>query len=313
MSRGHLKGIEPGRIGVFSGSLAAQPAAVQREVVAEIERLGFGTLWYGEAFAREVFVQGAIFLAATSQLVVASGIANIWARDPAAMVAGGRSLAEAWGNRFLLGIGVSHAPMVERRGHNYQRPVTNMREYLDAMDKVTGGPKGVETPPVVLAALGPKMTELAGARTAGVYPYFTTDQHVREQREAMGPEPFIAADLVVALADDRLAARAVGDRHMRVYLGAANYVNNLLRLGWPAGDLELPGSDPLFDAIVAWGDLEAISERVAGRFEAGADQVVLNLLAPDPTVPYLEELRRLAPLNASGRPARDPIDKKELQ
>ena len=291
-----LRGIDPGRLAVFAGSLSLQPAAVQREVVAEMERLGYRTLWYGEAMGREAFAQGAIFLAATTRLVVASGIANIWARDAMAMVAGGRALAEAWPGRFILGIGVSHAPMVERRGHSYERPVTNMREYLDAMEKVTWRGPEVETPPVVLAALGPRMVALAGERAAGTYPYFTTADHVREQRRQLGPEPFLAADLPVVLASDRAAARAIGDRHMRVYLGTANYVNNLVRLGWEAADLEAPGSDRLFDAIVAWGELDAIETRAKAMVDAGADQVVLNLVTPDPKVPYVDELRRLTPL-----------------
>jgi probable F420-dependent oxidoreductase len=296
MGMGRLQGIDPGRLGVFAGALAGQPAAVQREVVAEIERLGYGTLWYGEAMGREAFSEGAIFLAATAQLVVASGIANIWARDATAMVAGGWALAEAWPGRFILGIGVSHAPMVARRGHSYERPVASMREYLDAMDEVTWRGPEVVTPPVVLAALGPRMTALAGERAAGTYPYFSTDDHVREQRVQLGSEPFIASDLPVVLASDRAAARAIGNRHLAVYLRTANYVNNLLRLGWLAEDLEAPGSERLFDAIVAWGQLGAIEVRVRARFEAGADQVALNLITSDPGVPYLDELRTLAPL-----------------
>jgi probable F420-dependent oxidoreductase len=293
---GRLQGIDPGRLAVFAGALSLQPAAVQREVVAEMERLGYGALWYGEAMGREAFSQGAIFLAATGRLVVASGIANIWARDAMAMVAGGRALAEAWPGRFILGIGVSHAPMVARRGHNYERPVASMREYLDAMEQVTWRGPEVETPPVVLAALGPRMVALAGERAAGTYPYFTTADHVREQRRRLGPEPFLAADLPVVLASDRAAARAIGDRHLRIYLRTANYVNNLLRLGWQATELEPPGSDRLFDTIVAWGDLDAIEARARALAGAGADQVVLNVVTADPAVPYVDELRRLAPL-----------------
>ncbi len=296
MGLSRLRGIDPGRLAVFAGALAAQPAAVQREVVAEMEQLGYGAIWYGEAMGREAFSQGAIFLAATSRLVVASGIANIWARDATAMVAGGRALAEAWPGRFILGIGVSHAPMVARRGHSYERPHTAMREYLDAIEKVTWRGPEVETPPIVLAALGPRMVALARERTAGTYPYFTTADHVREQRRLLGPEPFLAADLPVVLATDRVAARAIGDRHLRVYLQTANYVNNLLRLGWQAAELEPPGIDRLFDSIVAWGDLDAIEARVRAMIAAGADQVVLNVVTADPKVPYLDELRRLAPM-----------------
>lgn len=291
-----LQGIDPGRLAVFAGTLSQHPAAVQREVAVELERLGYGTLWYGEAFGREAFAQGAILLAATTRLIVASGIANIWARDAMAMVAGGRALAEAWPRRFILGLGVSHAPMVARRGHSYERPVANMRDYLDSMEQVTWRGPEVETPPVVLAALRPRMVALAGERAAGTYPYFTTADHVREQRRQLGPRPFLAADLPIVLAAGRAAARAIGDRHLSIYLRTANYVNNLLSLGWPAAELEPPGSDRLFDAIVAWGELDAIEARARAMIEAGADQVVLNLVTPNPAVPYVDELRRLSPL-----------------
>src|SRR5437588_7958841 len=155
-----LGDVHPGRIGVFAGALSGLPAAVQREVAAEMERLGYGTLWYGESIGRETFVQAAIFLAATSRLVVASGIANIWARDPMAMAAGGRSLVEAWPGRFILGLGVSHAPMVARRGHRYDRPVSAMREYLERMREAAWRGPDVGLPPIVLAALGPRMVAL---------------------------------------------------------------------------------------------------------------------------------------------------------
>src|ERR1700694_349661 len=133
MGLSRLHGIIPGRVGIWAGSLSVQPGRVQREVAVEIERLGYGTLWYGEALAREAFVQAAIFLSTTARLVVASGIANIWARDPIAMAAGGRSIAEAWPQRFMLGLGVSHAPMVEQRGHRYQAPVHAMRRHIEQM------------------------------------------------------------------------------------------------------------------------------------------------------------------------------------
>lgn len=291
--------VKPGRICLFSGSLAAQPATVQREIAGEIERLGYGTLWYGESVAREVFAQGAIFLAATSSLVVASGIANIWARDPMAMASGGRAIAEAWPDRFILGLGVSHAPMVGARGHQYARPVSTMRDYLVRMEQALWRGPEAPLPPIVLAALGPRMVALAAERTAGAYPYFTTEEHIRRVREQLGHEPFLAADLPVVLAGDRAEARQIGDPHMNLYLRTENYRNNLIRLGWRPADLEPPGSDELFDAIVAWGDFVAVRDRVEWLFTAGADQVVLNLVTRDRTVPYLAELRILAPLVAA--------------
>lgn len=299
MGLDRLRSMTPGRIGLFLGSLAGQPAAVEREVLAEIERLGYGTVWYGEAVGREAFAHGAILLAATSRLVVASGIANVYARDPQAMATGARALAEAWPGRFILGLGVSHAPMVERRGHRYDKPVAVMREYLDAMSKAAWRGPDAPMPPVVLAALGPAMVRLAAERTAGDYLYFTTADHLRQVRSAMGAEAFIAADLPVVLADGRGAARAVGDRHTSLYLSTANYRNNLLRLGWSEADLEPPGSDRLFDAIVAWGDAAQVKKRAGELFEAGADQVVLNLVTADPSVPYTRELQELSGLNGA--------------
>jgi len=299
VSLSRLGGTASGRVGVFAGSLGLQPAAVQREVAAEMERLGYGTLWYGEAMAREAFVQGAIFLAATSRLVVASGIANIWARDAMAMAAGGRSLAEAWPDRFILGLGVSHAPAVAARGHDYGRPVSAMRAYLDRMEEAPWRGPDAQLPPLVLAALGPRMVELAAQRTAGAYPYFTTADHIRLVREQLGPKPFLAADLPVVLASGRAEARLVGDVHTSLYLGLENYRNNLVRVGWNPNELEAPGSDKLFDAVVAWGNIAAIGARINTLFSAGADQVVLNLITRDRSVPYLAELRTIAPLNAS--------------
>jgi probable F420-dependent oxidoreductase len=296
MSLTRLNGIDPGRIGLFAGPLNSQPTETQREFIREVERLGYGTLWYGEALAQEAFARGAIYLAATERLVVASGIANIWARDAAAMANGGRTLAEAWPGRFILGIGVSHAPLVRMRGHDYAKPYSAMREYLDAMAAAPWRGPEAELPPIVLAALGPKMVGLAGEHTAGAYPYFSTAEHIREVRSILGPEPFLAADLPVVLAGDQAAARAIGDRHLAFYLGSANYRNNLLRIGWSAADLQPPGSDALFEAIVAWGDLDRIGGKVRERFEAGADQVVLNIVPADPSALPLVELRQLAPL-----------------
>jgi probable F420-dependent oxidoreductase len=296
MSLTRLHGIDPGRIGVFAGPLNNQPSALQREFVREMEQLGYGTLWYGEALAQEAFARGSIYLAATERLVIASGIANIWARDAAAMANGGRTLAEAWPGRFILGIGVSHAPSVALRGHEYERPFSAMRAYLDAMDAAPWRGPAAELPPVVLAALGPKMVGLAGERTAGAYPYFTTTNHIREVRGILGPEPFLAADLPVVFAGDLATARAIGDRHLAYYLGAANYRANLRRIGWTDVDLDAPGSDALFEALVAWGDLDRIRAGVRERFEAGADQVVLNLIAGDVSALPLDELRKLAPL-----------------
>jgi probable F420-dependent oxidoreductase len=285
-----------GRLGIFSGELAAFPADVQRRVVAELEELGYGTIWYGEAFAREPFVQGAIFLTATERMTAATGIANIYARDATAMAFGGRSLNELGGGRFLLGLGVAHVGNVTARGHEYGRPVATMRAYLDAMDAAEPRWRGpeAEPPPRVLAALRPRMLALAAERTAGAHPYFVPVEHTRRARAALGPDRLLAPEQAAVLAANREEARAIGDRYTGFYLRAPNYRNSLLHLGWSEAELEPPGSDALFDALVAWGGVEEVRRRVQEHREAGADQVVLNLITKDPSKPYLEEARLLA-------------------
>jgi probable F420-dependent oxidoreductase len=284
------------RLGIFSGELAAFPVDVQRRVVAELEELGYGTIWYGEAFARETFVQGAIFLAATERMHVASGIANVYARDATAMAFGARSLNELGGGRFVLGLGVAHQANVSARGHEYGRPVATMRAYLDAMDEAETRWRGPEAPPPprVLAALRPRMLALSAERTAGAHPYFVPVEHTRRARAALGPDKLLAPEQAVVLAATREDARAVGDRHTSFYLRAPNYRNSLLDLGWTEADIEAPGSDALFDALIAWGGVEEVRQRVQEHRDAGADQVVLNLVTKDPSKPYLAEARLLA-------------------
>ncbi|HEY4027670.1 MAG TPA: TIGR03620 family F420-dependent LLM class oxidoreductase [Candidatus Dormibacteraeota bacterium] len=285
-----------GHLGIFAGELAPFPTEVQRRVVAELEELGYGAIWYGEAFARETFVQGAIFLSATRRMIVASGIANIYARDAAAMTFGGRSLNELGEGRFVLGLGVAHASNVTVRGHDYGRPVATMRAYLDAMDAADPLWRGPEStpPPRVLAALRPRMLALAADRTAGAHPYFVPVEHTRRARAALGPDRLLAPEQAAVLAGSREAARAIGDRHTSFYLRAPNYRNSLIELGWAEAELEPPGSDALFDALVAWGGVEEVRQRVREHREAGADHVVLNLITKDPSKPYLEEARLLA-------------------
>jgi probable F420-dependent oxidoreductase len=285
-----------GPLGIFSGELAAFPIDVQRGVVAELEALGYGTIWYGEAFAREAFVQGAIFLSATERMVVASGIANIYARDPTAMAFGGRSLNELGVGRFVLGLGVAHASNVTVRGHEYGRPVATMRAYLEAMDEAEARWRGPEAPPPprVLAALRPRMLRLAAERTAGAHPYFVPVDHTRRARAALGPDQLLAPEQAAVLAGSREQAREIGDRYTSFYLKVPNYRNNLIDLGWAEADLEPPGSDALFDALVAWGGVEEVRRRVQEHRDAGADHVVLNLITKDPSRPYLEEARQLA-------------------
>ena len=268
-----------------------------RRAVAEVEEMGFGAIWVGEYLAREVFAACAIILAATGKIKVATGIANIWARDPTAMMNGGRALAEAWPNRFILTIGVSHPRLVNDRGHHYERPLTTMRAYLDQMEKVPyRAPEPNPPVPIVLGALGPKMLQLARERTAGAHPYFVPVEHTRQARDILGPDRLLAPEAAVAFAKTREAARVPGDIYMRTYLALPNYRQNLVRLGWSDDELTPPGSDRLFDAVVAWGDDQEIASKLRRHYDAGADQVAVSVLMPTPDRAPTVELRRLAPL-----------------
>jgi probable F420-dependent oxidoreductase len=285
-----------GRVGVWLGPIAAAPADQERAAVARIEELGYGAAWFGEApTSREAMSHAAILLGATDRLHVASGIANIWARDATAAINGANTLNEAFDERFVLGLGVSHAPAVQSRGHDYSRPLTAMTAYLDGIERSTFAVSGPEHPsPVVLAALRPKMLELARDRTAGAHPYFVPPSHTARAREVLGPRPLLAPEQVVVLEPDPARAREIGRRHMAVYLTLPNYVNNLRTLGYDDADFDAGGSDRLVDAIVAWGDEEAIAGRVREHLEAGADHVAVQAYAGDAAA-ALGQLERLAP------------------
>lgn len=276
--------------------MANLPARDFRRAVAEIDAMEFGTIWIGEAIGREVLAASALILSATQRATVATGIANIYVRDATAMINGARTLAEAWPDRFVLGVGVSHVPLVSERGHQYDKPVTTMRAYLDAMEHAPFRLKSAPTPPIVLAALGPKMMELARDRTAGAHPYFVPAEHTKEARRILGNDRVLAPEAAVVFAHDRQSARAVGDRYMKTYLNLDNYRRNLERLGWPPEELQVPGSDRVFDAVVAWGDENDIAAKLRRHLEAGADHVAVQVLTSTPETAPLDVLRRLAPL-----------------
>jgi probable F420-dependent oxidoreductase len=285
--------------GVWASQLGLVPAAAARDAAARIEELGYGALWVGEADGREALTHAGLLLQATERLVVATGIANIWARDAQAMVNAARTLAEAHDGRFVLGIGASHTPLVARRGHDYTKPYSAMREYLDAMERADyTSPAPAEEPPCVLAALGPRMLRLAGERAAGAHTFLVPVGHTRWAREQLGPGPLLAPEQAVVLADDRAGARELAGAHVAKYLALDNYRRNLERLGWAAADLDDGGSDRLFDALVAWGDARDVAARVAEHREAGADHVALHVLTEAPTrlpLPELESLQAALP------------------
>ncbi len=284
-----------GRVGLWS-FLDLIPASRAQEAAAEAESLGFRALWIPEALGREAFTHAALLLAGTKRLVVATGIANVWARDAMATAAAQKTLAEAYPDRFLLGIGVSHAPMVDTvRGHRYEKPVAFMQRYLDAMDSapfLAANP--ATSPPRVLAALHPKMLGLARERAWGTHPYFVPPEHTARAREILGAGPLLAPEQAVILDTDADNARALARMHMQTYLGLPNYVRNLRSLGFGDADFADGGSNRLVDAIVAWGDLDAIARRVRAHHDAGADHVCLQVLDFNPGEPPLRQWRELA-------------------
>jgi probable F420-dependent oxidoreductase len=288
--------IQLGRVGIWTRQLEDQPAAKAQEAARELEELGYGALWFGEAFGRDALVNSGLLLAATKRIVIATGIANIYARDAMAMACGQKTLAEAYPNRFLLGLGVSHIPLVEQlRGHVYDKPVATMRAYLDLMDKAPYGSVPPATMPArVLAALGPKMVELSGERADGAHPYNVNPEHTAEARKILGPNPYLCPEQAVVLETDPEKARAIGRAFLGLYLTLPNYTNNFLRHGFDEGDFKDGGSNKLIDAIIAWGDLKAIQKRIGEHHSAGADHVCIQVLTKDPKALPMREWRELA-------------------
>ncbi|GAA2429561.1 TIGR03620 family F420-dependent LLM class oxidoreductase [Actinomadura vinacea] len=278
-----------GRFGVWvaPATLLNTPVAVQREQFARIERLGYASLWSGEAPAasnfggREAFAQHGLMLAATERLVVGTGIANISMRAPAAMHSGAATLAEAYPDRFVLGLG----------GQSGERPLTMLREYLDAMDAASWGVPY----PRVLAALGPKAHRLARERAGGVHPFLQPVEHTENARAALGPDGLLIPHQAVVLETDPDAARG----RLRALFGAGwagdnPYTRNFRRLGYTDDDLRGGPSDRLADALLAWGDEPEVVKRLRAHLDAGADHVLVHPLAPD-LVSAVDQLERLAP------------------
>ena len=289
--------IQLGPVGIWTIQFEKFPAAKMQEAAAELEEFGYGAIWFGEATGREALTQAGLLLAATKKIVVATGIANIYARDPFAMAAGQRTLAEAYPGRFLLGLGVSHIPLVEKlRGHRYEKPLSTMRAYLDAMDQASYQAVPPSAKPWrVLAALGPKMLELAAERADGAHPYNVSPEHTAQARGILGKGPYLCPEQAVVLETDPTKARKIGRDFLAIYLGLPNYTNNFLRLGFDESDLKSGGSDRLIDSIIAWGDLNAVRNRIRAHQTAGADHVCIQILTANPKQLPLAEWRELAP------------------
>jgi probable F420-dependent oxidoreductase len=285
-----------GPVGAWLTLLGLRSAGEERAAAAEIERLGYPALWFGETpVNKEAFVHAGILLAATERIAIATGIASIYARDAAAANAAGNALAEAYDGRFVLGLGVSHAPAVAQRGHDYGKPVTEMRRYLDAIDAADyGAPAPARPTPVVIAALRRRMLELARDRVHGAHPYLVTPAHTARARAILGPGPVLAPEQGVVLETDPDRARATAREHLTAYLRLPNYTNSWREDGFGDDDFADGGSDRLVDALIAWGDAETIAARVRAHHEAGADHVCIQPVIRD-LDRALAALRRLAP------------------
>jgi probable F420-dependent oxidoreductase len=285
--------------GIWTHTLDLVPATQAVEIVSELEALGFGAVWLPEVAGRDPLIGAAMYLGGTERIVLATGIASIYARDGLATASAHRTLTEAFPDRFVLGLGVSHAPAVEGlRHHQYRPPLAAMREYLDEMDAAPYFSAAPTSDPVrVLAALGPKMLDLAAARAAGAHPYFVSVEHTAIARRRLGPDALLAPEQKVVFESDPEVARTIARTAMAVYLGLPNYTNNLRRLGFTDDDLADGGSDRLVDAIVAWGDDEAIAARLRAHQAAGADHVAVQVLTGDLTTLPLPQWRRLATLD----------------
>jgi len=292
-------GVEPlaplSPVGLWSGALVTTDHTELRDVALEVESLGYGSIWLFEAPTREPFVPLSLVLAATSTLVAGTGIANIWLRHPGTMQATARAITQAFPGRFLLGLGVSHARMMEPLfGAASTRPIPRMRAYLDEMDAsiVASGDSPLR-PPRVLAALGDGMLRLARDRAEGVHPYLVSPEHTAHAREVLGPEPLLIPEQAVVVHADRDGVRMRARTYLTNYLGLENYTNNLRRLGFDDADLADGGSDRLCDALIAGGE-DGIRRRVQEHLDAGADHVLVHVLAASGSPPPLADWRTIA-------------------
>ena len=276
-----------GRIGVWwSGSWRATDNP-DLNVAGELEALGYGTLWSSGGFEPGFSSRFGKLLAATQHLTVASGIVSVWAAAPADVGPAVADLEDRFPGRFLLGLGASHSAIVP----DYALPYSHVVGYLDALDALE---RPVPPERRILAALGPRMLELAKARAAGAHPYFVPVEHTAGARAVLGHGPLLATEVAVVLETDRAAALALARQYAAIYLPLPNYADNLRRFGYGDADIERGGSDRLIEAIIPWGDAETIARRVHDHLDAGADHVCVQVIAGLQGFP-LAEYRELAP------------------
>ena len=261
-----------GRIGIWSGELRFGDAAEGQKAMAELDELGFGAIWIPGGFGGDILDAVDRGLAATRKAVIATGIINIWKHEPAEIGSWWRGLSDDHKSRVMLGLGVSHGPMI---GADYQKPLAKMASFIDGLDR-----EGIPWDHMCIAALAPKMLQLAGERTAGTHPYLVTPAHSAISREAVGPDRMVAPEQHVILETDPVRARAIGREALKPYMQFPNYVNSWRRLGFDEDDVT--GSDRLIDEIIAWGGIKVIIDRVKQHHAAGADHVCLQVVTGEP-------------------------------
>jgi probable F420-dependent oxidoreductase len=289
-------------LGIWTAQFDFHPAGLVHDTVQELEALGYASLWIGENVGREPISQSAILLGATDRLILATAVANIWARDPLSMVAAQHTLSEAHPGRFILGLGVSHTALVnDVRGLQYQRPLRAMMDYLTAMDQLNDRYRAVraDTTVRVIGALGPRMLHLAATKADGAHTYLVPPEHTATARQILGPGKLLIPEQAVILESDRDRALEIGRRHVRRYLSLRNYTDNLRRLGFVTADFEHHGSARLIDALVAWGDEATIAERIAQHRQAGADHICIQVLDADFRSLPITQWRRLAAIRSA--------------
>ena len=286
-----------GTVGIWTSTHETLAPSAANELAVELESLGYAAMWVNESWGREALSNASILLSATTSMTIATGIANIWARDAVATMNASKTLSAAYEHRFLLGLGVSHRPLVERlRGHEYVAPVAAMRDYLTAMDAAPMlAAEGNETCARVIAALGPKMLELGAQLAAGVHPYLVPPEHTARAR-AIVADKFIGVEQAVVLGGSRDEFLLRAHEHLEHYTGLDNYRNSWRRFGFTDDDFVRGGSQRLCDAMVVHGDEGAILARIDEHRQAGADHVCLQVLGETMSTPPLDEWRRLAPV-----------------
>jgi len=289
--------MELGKIGVWAW-LDHWTAQETAEFAQRAEGWGYSALWIPEAVGRDPFSLIGYLVGRTDRMIYATGIANIYARDPMGMKAIWKTISEMAPNRFILGLGVSHQHLVSgQRGHDYKKPLSTMRDYLQAMQGALYMGKEPEVDaPIVIGALRDKMLGLSATAVQGAHPYLVTPAHTKRARDVMGPDALLCPEHMVLHETDAEKARAIGRNALKMYIQLPNYQNNLKQFGFTEADFEGGGSDTLVDALVCWGEPDKIAAHLQEHLDAGANQVCIQAFradgAPGPDETLLEELAR---------------------